>query len=116
MAIGPRKNLKWTTLGDLRAWDLPHGGGCYAIYIDGALAYIGQSSNLRARLATHKLQPSYGPDFDTPWGYAKTLIIKVKLYRRYGEWAMTELRLIKRLQPPLNCAFSTRKRALNVKA
>ena len=66
----------------------------YVIYLDGKLAYIGQTSDLCHRLAVHK-----GPK--SPWR-GKNFSMKVSFNRRYGEHAMRELRLIAKLNPPHN--------------
>lgn len=87
-----RKSLwiSFTLLDNLPCWPC-----CYVIYIHRKLAYIGETESLRTRMCKHR----YGILSDLP---ESEVIIKAKLCRRYGEWAMTERRLIKRLQPPLN--------------
>jgi len=71
---------------------------CYAIYFDGSLIYVGQTENLKGRLSAHRTKGALrGRDLDK-------ITIKAKLGRRYGDWAMTEARLIKRLKPLLNVA------------
>jgi excinuclease UvrABC nuclease subunit len=80
----------------------PRAGGVYAFFIDGALAYIGQSANLEARLRHYQARHDYGDGFFSKWGSHKHLVIKIKIGRRFGEWAMREQRLIRRLSPPLN--------------
>lgn len=77
---------------------LPQWACCYAVYIDDELVYIGQTENLMCRFQQHRAK---GIVKGVPWG---SFYIKAKLPRRYGEWAMTELRLIKRLRPRLNRA------------
>jgi len=42
--------------------------GCYAIYINDFLAYIGQSSNVVKRVAQHSFRPGIVNDLVTPWG------------------------------------------------
>jgi len=85
--------------------------GCYVIYLDGALSYIGQSSNVRKRISNHRLRYGYGAGVITPWGQFSDCCIKVRYSTKYGDWAMRELRLIRKLRPCLNCVGSTRKRA-----
>lgn len=83
------------------AFDLdtvPEWPGCYAVYIDGILTYIGQTENAKFRFQSHRAK---GCVKKIEYG---RVVVKLKLPRRYGEWAMTEIRLIKRLQPVLNRA------------
>lgn len=85
--------------------------GCYVVYIDGKIAYIGQSINVRKRFSMHGFNfAHYSNDYDTPWGQFDSVVIKVRFGDRYGDWAMRELRLIKRIKPHLNCVGSIRKR------
>lgn len=81
---------------------LPRAPGVYAIYLDGRLAYIGQTVDLRNRLAEHRLRDGYAKNVHTEWGTFKTLVLKISLSRGYGDWAMRELRLIRRLRPWAN--------------
>jgi hypothetical protein len=103
---------RWVEYPDFNGLGLPDGGGCYAVYADGELVYIGQSSRLRHRLADHKIRFSYGSDIITPWGYFASVRIKVKMPKRFGEWAMTELRLIRRLKPKFNQTGKKERRAI----
>ena len=92
---------RWQSF-DLRAV-FPRSPGVYAIYLDGALAYIGQTVDLRNRLCEQRMRFGYAPGVvHTEWGDFKTLTIKVSNSRRYGDWAMRELRLIRRLKPWAN--------------
>jgi len=89
-----RKNL-WF---EFDAFSVPEWPGCYVIYIDGEMVYVGQTENAKMRFRTHRTK-----------GVLKGVLenrirIKIKLGRRFGEWAMTEIRLIKRLLPKLNRA------------
>lgn len=94
--------------------DLPSVAACYALYLDGDLKYVGQTCDLRKRMAGHELEVArYSANIETPWGYCKRLHLKYRTSRKYGDWAMVELRLIKRLQPEYNCVGSTRKRKVS---
>jgi hypothetical protein len=73
--------------------NLPSWACCYAVYINGALVYIGQTENLLARFRAHVAKSKW---------LSGEITIKAKLSRRFGDWAMTEIRLIKRLQPLFN--------------
>lgn len=65
---------------------------CYCVYLDATLLYIGQTNNLRERFAYHSAHKKF------PRGF----YLKARFGDRYGDWAMRELRLIRRLQPPMN--------------
>lgn len=74
--------------------------GVYVIYCDGVLSYVGSTNNLQARLFKHLC---YGhTKCVTQWGLFDDVFIKIRLSRKYGDWAMIELRLIARLQPKFN--------------
>jgi len=100
----------WIKCDPLKRYKLPSAPACYVIYMDGRLVYIGQTSNIKTRLSNHDFRYDYGNAIITPWGQCQKLKMKVNYGRRYGDWAMRELRLIKRLKPSLNCAFSVRAR------
>lgn len=108
---------KWVTVEPLK-WPLdgtvlrtfPSQPGCYVVYGDGELLYIGQTSNLYKRLAAHNIRYGYSNNILAPWGSFSQVVVKYRKSRRYGEWAMVEARLIKRIQPPFNCVGSVRKR------
>ena len=84
--------------------------GCYVVYLDGVLSYVGQSTNVRERLLRgHQIEwAKYSKRTVTPWGRFLSVIVKIAYSRRYGDWAMRELRLIARLQPHLNRAGQRR--------
>lgn len=85
---------------------------CYVVYLDGELAYIGQTTNLRRRLANHGFNfARYSEAIDTPWGQYQSVQIKARFGDRFGDWGMRELRLIERLRPRLNCIGSQKPRA-----
>lgn len=84
---------------------LPREPGVYAVYFNGTLSYIGQTVDLRNRFSEHRFRHGYAKNIVTPWGdYPDdtTIVIKFSRSRRYGDWAMRELRLIRRLLPRLN--------------
>lgn len=96
------------------AWprEIPAIAGVYAIYFDGDLVYIGQSVNVRNRWCEHQIRLGYAKNIITPWGDIpdKTVVtFKVSASRRYGDWAMRELRLIRRLKPLFNIQGKGRK-------
>lgn len=103
---------KWITFDVATLRDtLPRVPACYVVYLDGVLSYIGQSVDFGKRISMHGIRLTYGASIATKWGCFKSVVIKARFADRTGDWAMREIRLIKRLQPPLNCAGSTRKRA-----
>lgn len=79
---------------------------CYVILSDGVAIYVGQTMNLKKRLRQHQIRPSYGlaGDAHTPWGPLPNVTIKANFGRKFGDWAMRELRLIYRLKPRFNAA------------
>lgn len=81
---------------------LPRRACVYAIYLDGVLTYIGQTCDLRGRRSDRRIRWGYANQVITPWGDAKEVVMKVSWSRKYGDWAMRELRLIRRLSPPGN--------------
>lgn len=90
----------------------PDSPACYAIYLDGVLSYIGQTASLRKRLAGHKIDLCrYSEHINSTWGQFDKITIKAHFGVKFGDWAMRELRLIRRLQPPLNCVGSIKRRA-----
>lgn len=92
-------------------YDVPNVPACYVIFVGKQVVYIGQTKRLRHRLGAHRLVVGYScNEWITPWGnVSEPVTVKVKYSRRYGDWLMREARLIRRLQPPMNCQGSTRK-------
>jgi hypothetical protein len=89
--------------------ELPHEPAVYVIYVEGVASYVGQTVSLRLRFREHKFMWGYGPEVQTPWGMAKDVFIKASKSRKFGDWAMRELRLIRRLRPINNCIGNRRK-------
>lgn len=104
---------RWNVLTDDAVFTAPKGAACYAIYLDGLLTYVGSTENLRVRVGNHVKIPRYSALFDTPWGRARCVTVKFRPSRKYGDWVMHELRLIRRLQPTGNTRGIVRKAALN---
>jgi len=106
-----KKNAgKWITCDPSLAFTIPALPACYVVYLDGEIKYIGQSTNVRKRLQNYNIRCGYGGGYITPWGYFDNVRVKIKISTKYGDWAMRELRLINRLQPPLNCVGSVKRR------
>lgn len=108
--IGDWRPGRWIAFNPIDRFGIPSRPGVYAIYFDGELVYIGQSWNLRERFFMHKFRPAYTRGVTiTPWGNTEPGVVvmaKTKLSVRYGDWAMQELRLIRRLKPRFNIKHS----------
>lgn len=90
--------------------DLPTSPGCYVVFMDGELIYVGQSINVYKRFKAHKLRMDYhGQTILTPWGKANSVVVKVRRPIRYGDWLGVELRLLRKLHPPGNCVYSIKR-------
>lgn len=85
--------------------------GCYAVYHDGELVYIGSSMNLPGRVA-HYLRPPTRRRKPIVNGGARrrqaevVTTMKVSGWKRRGDWLMREYRLIDRLRPRDNRMFT----------
>ncbi len=96
---------RWTKFDPLSLRPIPAKPGVYVFIINGEVVYVGQTANLRLRIANHKIRYGYARNVYTPWGQYhdwSKIVCKVKISKRYGDWAMWELRLIKRLRPTFN--------------
>ena|SRR3990167_1941 len=94
------KKYTWRDLGEM-----PRAAAVYAVYLNAELCYIGQSVDLRNRFYEHKIRYGYGKTIILPWCDVHDeaeIVIKASTSRRYGDWAMRELRLIRRLKPRFN--------------
>lgn len=82
---------------------LPNKPACYAVQFDGRTVYVGQTTMLRTRF-NRRFRPGYSNRTTfTPWGPVTARVtMKYRPALRYGDWAMRELRLIRRLQPEYN--------------
>lgn len=94
-----------------REFDIEHLGliprvpGVYVVFMAGKVVYVGQSADVRVRIREHRIRYGFSSNILTPWGnvsQGEGLYIKVKFSRVLGDWAMWEIRLIARLQPPGN--------------
>jgi excinuclease UvrABC nuclease subunit len=84
---------------------LPNAPCVYAVYFDGELVYVGQSSSLSNRFSGHAFRYGYAKNIHTPWADISSSVrieIKAKFSERLGDWAMWEIRLIRRLKPIFN--------------
>lgn len=112
---GPHhRGSKWLTFSPMRPWELPMVPACYAVYINGELVYVGQTVDLRNRFNLHRFRHSYGKTIITPWGDVppdSVIQIKARISEKVGDWAMREVRLIRRLKPKFNDRLKGRKPA-----
>lgn len=75
---------RWLQFDPFNGWGLPAAPGVYVYFMDGAALANSQR---------------------TPWGIVGPAVLitgKLKVSRRYGDWAMQELRLIRALSPRFN--------------
>ena len=106
---GDWKGSKWITF-EPDDWHIAPIPGCYVIYGDDEILYIGQAMDVKKRIKSHGIYSRYTESFFTPWGQYGRVKIKIHYGVKYGDWAMRELRLIRRLQPKCNCVYSIKKR------
>ena len=81
--------------------DAPAWAGCYALYLDGQLAYIGQTAEFRTRFSAH------GWKFNkrsavTKWGKFKKYALKIRPEEDPHRRRDLEQLLIRRLRPQFN--------------
>lgn len=77
----------------------------YVLYeIGKGVVYVGETSNLRARIHQHGfVLARYSNSYQSrQFGWIGDIRLKVKYSARFGEESMRERRLIRRLRPPFN--------------
>jgi hypothetical protein len=99
------KELRWYC-GDLEYGGFPNVPACYVFIVGGQVVYVGSTANLNTRMRQHK-NKTRGRDL--PWPHSD-VYVKYRPSKKWGDWAMLELRLIRRLQPVGNCCGSTKPR------
>lgn len=82
----------WYTGEEWNIHYLPSEPGVYAILDGNKVLYVGSSQNLKKRISCHSKLLKTLPDGK----------YKFSCSRRYGDWLMREVRLIRRLRPKLN--------------
>lgn len=104
--IGDWAPGRWTSFDPISRFAIPATPGVYVIFFDGRAVYVGQTANLRARFGSHKFRHAYAKDrVLTPWGSTESgvkVTAKARPTKRYGDWAMIEMRLLRRIKPILN--------------
>lgn len=108
---GDWRGTRWVSF-DLGNCIFPRKPACYVIYLDGVLSYIGQASDLNKRISSHGIRLGYGNSILTKWGSFRSVVVKARFADRMGDWVMREIRLIHRIQPPLNCVGSIKSRGV----
>ena len=88
---------------------VPKEPGCYAVYHDGRLVYIGSSSHLPRRVAqyfaTRRRRAVVNSGARSKHNADISVVVKIAPCRKRGEWLMREYRLITRLRPRDNRAW-----------
>lgn len=93
MRLHDYAGTRWIAFSRPFTESLPQVACCYCVFgADGQVLYIGQTLNLRNRFYKHRLSGLFQSD----------VRIKIRCGEKYGNWAMREARLIRRLRPPLN--------------
>ena len=94
---------RWKTFNTENALEIRNDPGVYVFYdLSRKVLYIGSSAKVGNRVRGH-YQIGYGSDVQTKkWGTFDDIVIKVSYSRKYGDWAMRELRLIRKLKPLFN--------------
>lgn len=84
---------------------LPNKPCVYGVYFNDVLVYIGQTNSLSNRFGGHAFRYGYGKNIHTPWQDMPDhtrIDIKAKFSEKLGDWAMWEIRLIRRIKPMFN--------------
>ena len=90
----------WRTLS--QGWSVPEIAAAYVLCDSVTVYYVGQTASLKGRLSQHGFIVGQGGVFTKRWGFLRGCQVKFRPSRTYGDWAMIELRLIRRLKPKYN--------------
>lgn len=108
---GDWRKSKWVTYEfSTNIWKVKPIPGCYVVYADNELIYVGQSFNVSKRLLSYKFRYGYGGQIFSVFGIFNLIAVKVRYSTKFGDWAMREVRLIHKLKPRFNCVGSVKKR------
>ena len=103
---------RWIKCDAIDKENIPKNPGVYCIYFQNIqmlksgkkhkIIYIGSSSKIRYRLEFYGFQLMY-----SNWSYKSkfgigNFFIKYKISKKYGDWLMDEVRLIRKIQPKFN--------------
>lgn len=97
-----RRRKQWYSFDLDKMESLPNAPCCYVLYFDRRLVYVGSTESLSKRIKGHVEYARYSAGYTTAWGYCNSVIVKAKFPNYYGQWLMTEFRLIRRLKPLFN--------------
>jgi excinuclease UvrABC nuclease subunit len=106
-----KRSGTWRTVDLLKPWELPQQAGVYAFLKEGRVIYIGSTVNIRDRFRSYgAARRRFDYDYDRATHFEEYrlpdrmvgVVVKVSVSRRYGDWLMRELRLIRRLNPDWN--------------
>lgn len=86
------KSIRWYPVSIVHG-PIPSVPGCYAFLIDGKVVYVGSSNNLALRMRAHRNCGKFP---------IESIELRIRPSKKYGDWAMIELRLIRRLKPVFN--------------
>jgi excinuclease UvrABC nuclease subunit len=104
--LGRKIMSKWKIYGLFpKEEKLPSKPCVYAIYVDDRLIYIGQTTSLSNRFSGHAFRYGYAKNIITPWcefPSTSKITIKAKFSEKLGDWAMWEIRLIRKIKPFFN--------------
>jgi predicted GIY-YIG superfamily endonuclease len=90
---------RWRAYDLVRDYDcFPHVPGCYVFIVEGVAVYVGSTEDLNTRMRAHR--SGKGAIVVSP--RAGEVLVKCRPTRKWGDWAMLELRLIRRLRPAWN--------------
>jgi hypothetical protein len=113
-----REGGRWRYANAIQS-NIPFDPGVYVVFAHGRPIYIGSASRLRARILNGHRVKSMGFSgwLQTPWGDFQVdksdgFHIRFSTSRKYGDWAMRELRLIRRLRPAQNKNHKPREAAI----
>lgn len=94
---------RWTFVRD--AWlagNIPAVPGCYCLYVNGRVVYVGQTDNLYRRIPHHLRIRGYSNWITTPWGQFPDVLVKCKRVDKPASRYRLEAKLIARLGPKFN--------------
>ena len=114
MRIPEKYRRGWHLFDPCELMSLPELPACYVFIVDGQAVYVGQSSNLRARVRSHNPRYGYGGSVMLPWTSVPSpilVILKAKFCGPYGSHLMREARLIRKLAPRFNKSMQHRSMA-----
>ena len=94
----------WKKLNPCDIASVPNTPCVYCFIHKNVVVYVGSTLRFRSRFYEHNIRYGYAKNIVTPWGSFDdgSVLLKIKPFKKYGDWAMNELRLIKKLKPIFN--------------